>query len=94
MFRKQKQTKLDVVIADALLTLDIHKPHSDEYTKTVDNVEKLYRLRNDSERSRKISPDTIATVGANLAGILLIIKHERVNVVASKALGLIMKTRT
>ena len=93
MFRKQKQTELDNVIADALLALDIHKPYSDEYTKTVDNVEKLYRLRNDSERSRKISPDTIATVGANLAGILLIIKHERVNVVASKALGLIMKTR-
>lgn len=41
----------------------------------------------------KISPDTTALVVANLAGILLILNHERLDIISSKALSFISKVR-
>jgi len=42
---------------------------------------------------RRVSADTWATVAANIAGIMVIVGYERVNVVASKALGFVLKLR-
>lgn len=41
----------------------------------------------------KISPDTIALVSANLLGILLILNHERLDIISTRALGFISKIR-
>lgn len=41
----------------------------------------------------RVSADTWALVGANLAGIFMIIGYERFNVIASKALGFIRQIR-
>lgn len=43
------------------------------------------------EERRRISSDTLALIAANLGGILIIIGYERVNVIASKAIGFIMR---
>lgn len=40
----------------------------------------------------KISLESWAAIGANLAGILLILNHERANVITTKALGFLRKT--
>lgn len=40
----------------------------------------------------KVSVETWATIGTNLAGIILILGHERANVITSKAFGLLKKT--
>jgi len=40
-----------------------------------------------------VSRDTLAVIGANLLGILMIIKHENVNVITSRAMGLILSPR-
>lgn len=40
-----------------------------------------------------ISPDTLAIIAANLAGIGLILSYERFNIVTSKAIGFIQKLR-
>jgi serine kinase of HPr protein (carbohydrate metabolism regulator) len=40
-----------------------------------------------------ISKDTLATIGANLFGIWLILHYERVNLVGSKALSFVQKLR-
>lgn len=45
------------------------------------------------DRRRKISPDTLALIGANLAGIVVIIGYERMNVITSKALSFVSKLR-
>ena len=47
----------------------------------------------DLERRGKISPDTVIMVAGNLAGILLILNFEKVGVVTSKAMGLLIKLR-
>ena len=46
----------------------------------------------DKEKPSSVSKDAMLTVGANLLGIVLIIKHEHVNVITSKALGLVIRT--
>lgn len=41
----------------------------------------------------KISPDTLLVVAGNLAGILLILKFEKLDVIATKAIGFVLKGR-
>lgn len=53
--------------------------------------EELALKRVESEKPDRVSADTWAMVGANLAGILLIVGYERVNVIASKAIGFVLK---
>jgi hypothetical protein len=49
--------------------------------------------RDELDIRRHVSKDTLAIVGANIAGIALILSYERMNVVASKALSFITKLR-
>ena len=42
---------------------------------------------------KRVSLDTWAIIGSNLAGIVLILGYEKANVVTSKALGFVMKLR-
>jgi hypothetical protein len=49
--------------------------------------------KDEIDRRRRVSPETWALIGANLAGIVVIIGYERVNVIASKALGFVSKLR-
>jgi hypothetical protein len=44
-------------------------------------------------KKTSVSKDTLATVGANLIGILMVIKHEHVNVITSRAMNLLMRPR-
>lgn len=60
---------------------------SEEYNKMVDQVAKLYELRQKS----RISPEAMVTVGSNFLGILLVMNHERAHVIATKAFGFIKK---
>ena len=47
----------------------------------------------DLETPDRVSKDTLAIIAGNIAGIVLIIGYERMNVIASKALGFVMKSR-
>lgn len=65
---------------------------SDEWFATLARIEKLMELTN--KRSSSVSKETLVNVGANLLGILMIIKHEHVNVIASKALSFVPRLKT
>lgn len=93
MFTKKtdpEKTTLDEVIADALKVLNENVIGDPEYDTKLDQLTKLYAMKAQIP-SRRLSADTLATVGANLAGILIIVGHERAHVVTSKALNFIMK---
>jgi hypothetical protein len=94
MFTKTTPETSDLqdVIDRLILQLENGLSHSDEYAKTTDQLIKLYTLKNATKRPT-VSPDTLATIGANLAGILLILNFERAGVVASKALSFVGKLR-
>ena len=75
---------------DDMQTVD---PNTDQYTKMADNITKLYKLREYDTRKRwHPSPDAVLTATVNIVGILLIIRHEDVNVISSKAIGFVKKS--
>lgn len=94
MFRLRKSedhSVIDEMISDLLVHLNDHPRHSTEYSNIADQIIKLRTLQNNT--SDRVSPDTMATIIANLAGILVIIHHEKAGVVASKALAFLTKIR-
>lgn len=89
MFEKnQIETALDEEIAQVLAEMALKTDKStDEYESMVANFEKLYELRHKS----RVSMETLATIGANFLGIVVLMNHERAHVIASKAFGLVKK---
>lgn len=87
MFKKSKiDTEIDEEILTLLAALRTCKSPV-EYAEWSEQLTKLYELRHKS----RISKDTLATIAANLTGIIVILSHERANVIASKAFGLVKK---
>lgn len=72
-----------------LFSLD---PTSPDYESTLTQIERLHKLHL-KDKEAGISPDVMVTVAANLLGIVLILNHERLHVVSSKALSFVMKSK-
>lgn len=99
----EEVTKLNESIDGALTVLQGLPETSDEYEKVVDQLAKLMKIKSqivethlkvsENEKPDRISKDTLAVIGANLVGIAMIIGYERANIIASKALGFIMRSR-
>jgi hypothetical protein len=89
MFKKSEiETKIDEEILRVLEDMkEEDEKDSEAYGRMVDQMVKLQELRHKGG----ISKETLATIGANLAGIIVILGHERANVIASKAFGLVKK---
>ena len=68
------------------------QPDTEEYPKMVEQLSKLYKLK-ESDSPKRVDPNTALTVGGNLAGILLILQYERAHVITSKALSFVLKLR-
>jgi hypothetical protein len=92
MFGAKKPTKLETAINRALSELESQDVGSKEYTMIVNDVVKLHKMKED-EKPDSVSMDTAATIAANILGILLIIRHENVNVISSQAMSKLMKLR-
>lgn len=96
MFKKKSDPtaeKLDLEINRLLLDMyPMNRKTDAEYPEMVSQLVKLYELR-EINSSKPMSSDVKATIAANLAGIVLIITHERAHVIATKALGLLQKLR-
>lgn len=65
---------------------------SEQYPKMLDQLTKLYKLK-EIETPKRVSKDTWILVAGNLVGIILILTHERANVITSKALGFVQRLR-
>lgn len=89
---KTEKSKLDEAIDELFDELKAVTADSDEYAKTADQLVKLHNLK-EPQAPKRVSPDTWATIIANLAGITLILQYERAAIVTSKAIGFIQKLR-
>ena len=98
MFKKKKnqtvaKPTVDDLIDGVCTQIDDNGDyHSDETTKMVDNLDKLADVKVKLTNPR-LSPDAIVAVGANLAGILLILKFEKLDILTSKAISFVTKSR-
>jgi hypothetical protein len=96
MFTRKEKPKYQLLLEDELeqqlKLLRSHLSGSEEYVKTLNYVERLHGMI-DEEKYSIVSKDALLNVGANLLGIFMIIKHERVNVITSKALSFVIRPR-
>ena len=95
MFQK-KPSEVDMAFDDlvfkAIAETSLIEVTDESYATAKKNLAELMKIR-ESNRPKSISPDALLAAGVNLAGILAILHHERMNVIASKALGFVMKLR-
>lgn len=91
-FTKKKKTMLEQEIDEVLKEMGTMHTSDDEYVVTLERLERLYKL-NEKKEVYRVSPDTLAVVAGNLLGIVMILHHEELNVVTSKALGFVLKGR-
>ena len=92
MFGFGKPSPLELVLVKAIAELGVHDVGSQEFVKMMNVVSRLQGLIKE-EKSDSVSKDTMLVVGANLLGILMVIRHENVNVITTRALSLITKPR-
>lgn len=85
--RNQIEVKLDNEITTLLELMDKETTVTEEYKSMVEQLTKLYELR----KGNRVSKETWATIGANLAGIVVLMNHERAHVIASKAFSFVKK---
>lgn len=99
MFDKKPATnKAGVTEAINALLEDMsgHQSDSPEYARISQQLTNLYSLKeidHKVESSRRVSAETLAVVGGNLLGIVMIVGHERAHVLTSKALTLLTKVK-
>lgn len=96
MFGKSEVTDLlEKEIAHSLRDLARHDVNSDDYLKILERVTTLHRMK-EEDKSQFGSRDTLAVVFGNLLGIFMVVKHEHVNVITSRAFQLLLRpiTRT
>lgn len=91
MFRKKRISWIDDEIERVSQKLKTHEVGSGEWNQCLSALNDLHRM--DFERNPPVSRDALAGIGANLLGILMIIKHESVNVITSKALSFVIKSK-
>lgn len=93
MFKKNTEPKLIELARDELIEkMRQTAPDSEQYTTMVKNLEVLEKAKS-HEKDKSISPDVALTVGGNLLGILAVLNFERLGVVTSKAIGLVLKAK-
>lgn len=85
-------SKLDREINRAILELNNHLITSPEYGETMTKIDKLQKMKANSANFRP-SADTLILASTNLLGILMILQHEHLHPITSKAVGLLIKTR-
>jgi hypothetical protein len=90
--KSPSQLLLEDELIHGLKKLKTHSPDTEGYAKTLDQVVRIYKIK-EEQKSSSVSRDTLALVGANLLGIVMIIKHENLNVITSRAMNLILKPR-
>jgi hypothetical protein len=92
MSKSNERLLLENEIARVIRSLKNHEIGSEEYAKTLDRVVVLHKMLVE-DKPASVSRDTMAVVGANLLGIIMVIKHEFVNAITSRAMSLLIKPR-
>lgn len=96
MFREKEVPRHQKMLEDEyvriLAMLPVVQADTTEYAKLMTSAERVHALMA-VRKTPSVSRETLVTVGANILGILMIIKHEDVNVITSKALGFVIRAR-
>ncbi len=97
MFAKKTPTRelqaLDQLIDSVYADLAGFTSDEEEFDKQTTQLAKLLKLKAELTPQTRVSPDVLATLAANLLGIVAILGYEHAHVVTSKALQFVTKLR-
>jgi len=98
MFKRKKpviHNDLDDAIAHAHAFLAGATDASPEYFKTVDNLSKLYKMKESVQTPNRVSKDAVVAAGASLGSVVLILIFEGVGrgIITTKSLGFAPKPK-
>lgn len=88
----ESMVQLEATIKELETDMKGHDGGSEEYAKCLAQLERLYKLK-EKNTPKGLDPNTLILVGGNLAGILIIVLHERAAVITTKALAFAGKLR-
>lgn len=90
---EEKPSNTQPVIENLISELAGFDANTDEYSTMVANLKVLTEAQALEPKPRKVSPDTIVIVAANLIGVAAILLFERNNVITSKSMPNLIKPR-
>jgi hypothetical protein len=91
--KEREPSVIDLMIEGAARGAMKCEVGSEEYHKLTDKVIKLTELKNAAHSKDSVDKNTMVSVGANLLGILMIIRHEFSNPITSKALSFVIRPK-
>ena len=92
LFDKSDPDGLDVLIAKVTEELEACDTDAEHYPVLLSYLERLNKLKAE-KKPKKMSRDTMAVVGGNLLGVLIIVAYESAHVITTKALGTLIRAK-
>lgn len=92
---KKKSSLLEDAIEQLFREMAGYDGDSEEYSKMVQQMDTLYKLKTvDAETSKvfKVTPDTVLLAAANILTVLIVVGYEQKSVLTSKALMFLRKS--
>lgn len=90
----KKEDLFEKEIGRILKVMEDSELTSVEYRNALSTLERMMKMKNESSKNKKsVSPDTLAVVCGNLAGIIMILSYEKTNTITSKAINFILRGR-
>ncbi len=96
IFKPKEPTAKEKEIARLFEELSTTSPEDPEYTQTLKLIAKLQKIgvtKKDTSMNQKDWVTILVPAGLGLLQVYMIIRHEDVNVISSKAFGLISKPK-
>ena len=93
MFNNPLKSNYQEAIDDLLIEMKITKKTSEEYQQLNHQLKMLTETQTNKKSGTVKLSEAGIVVGGNLAGILAIIHYEKLNVMTSKALSLVMRPK-
>ena len=91
-FKSDRDERIDKLITRVTEDMEMYGPDSEEYSKLMKHLKQLTKLKA-GNKPKPVSRDTMALIGGNILGILVIVIYEQKHVMTSKAFGTIMKPK-
>ena len=92
MSDSENKTSIDDLVDQTIRHLDANDPSSPEYTAAVNNLKTLESIKPKKLKDR-LDPNVVVSAVSSLGGIAMVLKYEKVGVIASKAFSLVPKLR-
>jgi len=90
---KDKRTEIDKEVERVVKSMSILESNSEEYKNHAINLELLMKAKSCNKDNAKVSKDVLVTCIFALVQVVIIVGYEHGHVLASKAIGSVIKGR-